>query len=252
MFDRVSSSDSISNMKSLFPKHSHVQAFFSERSDGSMRLAGLTGVGDGAPDPINQVNRTAFFEKMGLGEKKIVSAQLVHGNKVVFVDKDSPEYIHETDGLITTESDVALTITSADCFPVYLYDEKRGMIGLAHVGWQGAVKGVVTKMLQMMEESGSVAQDIEVAIGPGICQKHYAIPEERVPFCSDYSQALSEIDGKTYLDIKKIIIQQLESGGVEHIARESDCTFESPEKYFSYRRDKPAILEVHVAGIVLV
>ena len=44
---------------------------------------------------------------------------------------------HGVDGLVTDEPGVALTIFSADCTPVLLFDPVARAIGAAHAGWHG-------------------------------------------------------------------------------------------------------------------
>jgi YfiH family protein len=238
-------------MDALLQKYSGVRAFVSEKKDGSMCLSGLTGARGNAPDPKNASNRKQYLEKLGLWKKSIISGQLVHGNKVAFVDKNSPAYVLETDGLVTTDLQVVLTVTIADCYPVFFYDKKQRMIGLAHVGWQGAVQDVVSAVVRLMQEKGSHPEDIIVVTGPGICAQHYTIPEERVDLFNRYSGVLSQKGGAIHLDIKKIISQQLEINGVRIFIDESVCTYEHPDKYFSYRRDKPEVIEAQVAVITL-
>lgn len=199
--------------------------------------------------PENIENRKQYFKKAGLAEKKIVAAHLVHGNHVAFVDHSSSDYILETDGLITNDSSVALAITVADCYPVYLYDKKKGIFGLLHVGWQGAAKNIVVEAIRSMKVKGSDPAEIAVVIGPGICQEHYDIPLERAIFFKNYSEAISEKDGQLYFDIKKIIYRQLKESTITTIFDSGECTYCLSEKYFSYRRDKPRNIEVMVAVI---
>jgi YfiH family protein len=234
-------------MPSIFPQFSEIKALVSEKQDGSMSLSDTSKNGK----LKNIENRKRYFTKVGLNRKRIITARLVHGNHIAFVDRYSPDAIPETDGLITTDLSVVLAVTGADCYPVYLYDVKKKMIGLVHVGWLGAVKYAASETIHAMQERGSNPYDIAVAIGPGICQKHYSIPEERVPLFKDYPEAFLQKDHQTFLDIKKIIRCQLEESGVTNIIDSEECTYCLPEKYFSYRRDKPEIIEAQIASITL-
>ncbi|MDP3957287.1 MAG: peptidoglycan editing factor PgeF [bacterium] len=232
-------------MQTFLRQFPEIIAVLSEKKDGSMRL--LPKPEDWLSEIIE--NRKQYFKKVGLSGKKVIAAHLVHGNRVAFVDRNSPDYILETDGLVTADSSVALAITVADCYPVYFYDEKKGMIGLVHVGWSGAVKNIVADTIGLMKKEGSNPRDIAVSIGPGICQKHYNIPPERAALFENYPNVILKDGEQLYLDIKGIIYHQLKENGIVMIADSGECTSCLHEKYFSYRRDKPKKIEAMVAVI---
>ena len=52
---------------------------------------------------------------------------------------------HGVDGLVTDEPGVALTIFSADCTPVLLFDPVARAIGAAHAGWRGTAAGIAAR-----------------------------------------------------------------------------------------------------------
>ena len=62
----------------------------------------------------------------------------VHSSRVVKVNKKHISLSNlEADALLTTESNMALAIKSADCLPLILCSEKRNEIAAVHVGWKG-------------------------------------------------------------------------------------------------------------------
>ena len=75
----------------------------------------------------------------------------------------------ECDGLITNEPAVALTIFTADCTPVLLWDPVTGAVGAAHAGWRGTALGIAGKTVDAMVSAfGCRAENIHAAIGPNI------------------------------------------------------------------------------------
>ncbi len=67
----------------------------------------------------------------------------------------------------------------ADCTPLLFADPRRGVVGIAHAGWQGTVRGVASVAVQAMgERYGSRPADIYAAIGPSIGVDHYEVGEE--------------------------------------------------------------------------
>ena len=75
------------------------------------------------------------------------------------------------DGLVTDEPGVALTIFSADCTPVLLFDPVARAIGAAHAGWRGTAAGIAARTVEAMRrEFGCRPENLRAAIGPCISQ----------------------------------------------------------------------------------
>lgn len=217
---------------------------YSTRKDGSMYLAS-----DGF-SVENIKHRKRFFTARRLIENNIIAANLVHGTNVVVVDHVSPGFIPETDALVTKESGIVLTLTGADCFPVYFEDKKAGIIGLVHCGWRGIVGGIVTNTIEVMMSLGATAENIYLTIGPGICKHHFEIQEKDLSAFEAFPEMIIRGE-KLSVNLKKIIITQARRTGIprKHMTDKKECTYCLPEKYYSYRRDKPEELETQVAYI---
>ena len=84
---------------------------FSEKKDGLMKLF---------PDDRNSKNRERFFESKKIPPNRVVSAHLAHGVNIEIVkNSDAAAIKPRTDGLATSEPNLFLTITGADCFAVF-------------------------------------------------------------------------------------------------------------------------------------
>ena len=200
---------------------------------------------------LNSGNRARFFARFS--PKKIVSAELVHGSKIEVVDKNSAEIIDGVDGLITQDPSVLLSITVADCIPVFFYESHRGIIGLVHSGWRGTVAGVAEAAVKAIITLGGDPDKLVVALGPGINVCHFEIQADVLEKFSAYPDSIVHRDGRVFVDLKSIIIEQLTSFGIKptNIENHLDCTMEG-DRYFSFRRDKPEIVETMAAVIGLV
>lgn len=211
---------------------------FSEKKDGSMYFPVTE------PIPENIANRKRFFESHGLGGRQIVVANLVHGTNVEVVDATTEYRVSETDALVTKESGIVLTLTFADCFPVYFEERTTGIIGIAHCGWRGIVGGIVPNTIKALVKLGGKTENMVLTIGPGICVKHFEIKEDVFPSFSAYTDSVITKDGKSFVDLKKIILKQALIAGItpKNIVDWNECTFCNPKKFFSYRRDKPQSL----------
>lgn len=219
---------------------------YSTRKDGSMYLEK-----DGF-DVENLKHRKRFFTARRLTDDNVIAAHLVHGAQVAVVTQSSAGFILNTDALVTQEAGIVLTITGADCFPVYFEEKRKGIIGIAHCGWRGIVAGIIPNTIQAILQLGGNIEDIYVTIGPGICKHHFEVqPEDLEPF-ADFPTAI--MSGETVtVNLKKIIIMQAREQGMprKHMTDQKECTYCDEEKYFSYRRDKPAVLQTQVAYIAM-
>ena len=192
----------------------------------------------------------------------VVKPILVHGNKVEAVTKEmlaGKSYIEipETDGLITDIPNVVLTTTHADCIPLFVYDSRRKVIGIAHAGWKGTSNGIAYELASaMINNYGCDAANITAYIGPGICKKHFEFGKDYAAECftakNDWMQNFildtAEDQDKVKIDLKGINEHFFNLAGVTKVEISSDCTY-LDERYYSYRRAKDA--ERMLAYIVL-
>jgi polyphenol oxidase len=122
-------------------------------------------------------NRLAFLKKNNLDKKIIISANLVHGKRVVVTDsfKYSQTMI-SCDALITNHPEQVLTLTAADCLPVYFYDPKKQVIALAHAGWRGLVASILPAVINCFKmKYQSQPEDVMVVIGPHLQACHFSV-----------------------------------------------------------------------------
>ncbi|MFZ3032068.1 MAG: polyphenol oxidase family protein [Candidatus Moraniibacteriota bacterium] len=218
---------------------------FSEKKDGLMYLP----MKDALPE--NVANRKLFFESKGLSGRKVVVANLVHGTTVAVVDARAEYFVPATDALLTKAPEIILTLTGADCFPVYLEEKTAGIIGLAHCGWRGIVGEILPKTIAALIDMGGKKESTVLTIGPGICARHFEITEDVLSSFSVYPEYIVQ-DKNIRVDLKGIIKKQAQEAGIasEHIVDTDECTYCLSDKYFSYRRDQPKTIEAQVAYIV--
>lgn len=155
----------------------------------------------------------------------------VHGDKIVLVEKASDELI-ECDALISQAKGLKLFVKSADCMPLVMADEERGIIAAVHAGWRGIMLGIIQKALAKMREMG--AEKIKIGIGPSLGFS-----------CSEFSDPLNEIPEKYHyaiedkkVDLKRIALDQILACGIleKNIEHMDICT-KCDSEFFSFRRD---------------
>jgi YfiH family protein len=232
----------------MHKKQNNIFYGISEKKDGDMKIAGENG-------EKNKENRKLFFKKLNLDYGRVVATKLVHNSTVDFVNnKNAGDLIEGVDGLVTNDASIVLAITVADCVPVYFYDSKNLVIGIAHAGWRGIRKGIIENMLLKLKKQGAKTEILNVIIGPHIKGCHYEVNEDVWHFFKDIPGALVEKHGKTHLKLNKAIISIFTNRGVNinNVSEMNECTHCQKNKYFSYRRDKPKEVQAMVAFIGMV
>ncbi|HRZ34032.1 MAG TPA: peptidoglycan editing factor PgeF [Candidatus Moranbacteria bacterium] len=231
-------------MIKFFQNIPEILAVMSEREDGSMKLF--------KDSDLNLENRKRFFEKIGIGENKIIAAEIVHGIKVEIVNNSSPNFILEADGLITRDKNIFLSATMADCIPVYLYESEKKIIGVIHCGWRGIVSGIIGNAIKETLSIGGKTENLKIALGPGINSCHFEIKDDVLDRFGSYPEFVIRREGKIFVDLKGIIKEQMVDLGIDYknIENNEECTMED-DRYFSFRRDKPKVTEAMVAVIGL-
>lgn len=202
------------------------------------------------PDHVRE-NYRRFLSAIGSCGEHLAMCNQVHGTVIRNVTsadwKNDPyeKVSFEADGLMTAIPGVALTIFTADCIPVLLYDPKRRVIAALHAGWRGTASGIVTKAVEQMSAIyGSDPADILAAIGPGIDQccfeTHEDVPNAMTAALAGVSLPFIQLkdNGKFSVDLKGINARRLEMAGVtpEHIALCRACTCCQPDQFWSHRR----------------
>jgi YfiH family protein len=196
-------------------------------------------------DPLKvQANRRALAEYFGPGAH-FVSPLQVHGDHVHVVsdvtdrgwevlDRDL-----QADALVTDRPGVVLTILTADCVPILLYDPVHRAIGAVHAGWRGTRQEITPKTVRKMGELyGTDPADLIVGIGPAIGGCCYEVGAEVAEHFTDYPESVHEKGGGKYLlDTKQINAAQLVALGIpaEQIEISPICTMCDHERFFSYR-----------------
>lgn len=166
-------------------------------------------------------------------------ASLTQVHDAVVVEAEGPlTPPPEADGVVSATAGLTLLIRVADCVPVLLADPAVRVIGAAHAGRLGMLRGVVPATIKRMRELG--AGEITAWIGPHICGACYEVPvamREEVAAVLPASSATTSW-GTPALDLGAGVRSQLAAEGVR-VVDAHRCTRESTD-LFSYRREGAA------------
>jgi len=184
-------------------------------------------------------NRELFFAALGIDPKSLAIPKQVHGNSVRRVD--SAGHIGECDALVTDVPGVSLSVTVADCAPIFLLDPVLKVVGIIHAGWRGTVARIAEHTIRFMsDEYGSELGRILGYIGPCASVCCYSVGED---VASKFDSAcVRNVDGKMFVDLKSANRDQLVRSGVpaSQIEVSSFCTISDSELFHSFRRDSEA------------
>lgn len=161
----------------------------------------------------------------------------VHGTAVVRAAGPGP--LGDGDAAFTTEGDLPLGVSTADCYPVIV--EGVGGAGIAHAGWRGVAAGVVAALVEAMVAGGVTPR--RAAIGPGIgpcCFEVGAEVAERFP-----EWRTTTTWGTTSVDLRRGLAASLR--GLDLWVSE-DCTM-CGTGYHSHRRDGTSRRQMAVAWL---
>ncbi|MBC8256879.1 MAG: peptidoglycan editing factor PgeF [Candidatus Marinimicrobia bacterium] len=180
-------------------------------------------------------SRDEIIPKFGNKTENLAIPEQVH-SAVVEIAK-LPGIYPAADGLVTTSSDILLTLKVADCVPVFLFDPRKRIIGLVHSGWKGTVENIVQNAIRLMQKNGAETEDIRCYLGPAIGTCCYEVDGEVARKFDDKAKVkINERKWKVGLH-DQISLQLVEMGiPAQNIGVSNMCTYELP-KCHSYRRD---------------
>ena len=98
------------------------------------------------------------------------------------------------DGLVTTNSNILLTLKVADCVPVFLYEPLKRIIGLVHSGWRGTAENIVSNAIKLMQKYGAESRNIRCFLGPAIGKCCYEVDREVSKYINDEAKEKMDYD----------------------------------------------------------
>ena len=162
----------------------------------------------------------------------------VHGTTVA--DIDASGGVREADAAVTRRPGRVLAVLTADCLPVALCHTEGSALGIAHAGWRGLATGVLEATVRAMR---APSDELMAWLGPAIGPAAFEVGDEvRAAFlAADEGSGAAFIptrDGHWLADLYTLARRRLASAGVHRVYGGDACTLSSPERFFSYRRDR--------------
>ncbi|MCD8318410.1 MAG: peptidoglycan editing factor PgeF [Paraprevotella sp.] len=206
------------------------------------------------------LNRHLLCDDLGLDFSRLIIPHQVHADRVCRIDEDffmqtedeKRDMLDGVDAVITRLSQVCVSVSTADCIPVLLYDEAHHAVAAVHAGWRGTARHIPQVTLQAMSAAyGTRPSDVKAVIGPGISQEAFEVGDEVYEAFRKAGFPMEEIarhypvqdaEGgdrkKWHIDLWRANEWLLVSGGVpaDRIQVAGICTYLHSERFFSARR----------------
>jgi YfiH family protein len=200
-------------------------------------------MGTGDDDEAVHENYIRVTEALGIEDDQLTYITQVHGAICHVTDKVlSPDL--EGDAIVTDTPGLGIGVLTADCAPVLFYGQKDDgspVIGAAHAGWGGAVKGILEATRDAMLQAGAKLPSLQAAIGPCITQKSYEVSTGfEKPFLEEDPESARffklMLDGKQQFDLPGYVAFRLKRSGINQITVGGQDTYSEESDWFSYRR----------------
>lgn len=144
--------------------------------------------------------------------------------------------VEGVDGWVTTSPGVLLTVTVADCIPVYLVAPGRA-VALLHAGWRGTAAGILARGVEaLIAASDAPASEIVAHCGVGICGNCYEVGPEVMAGCG----APATGEGPWHLDLREVLARQAEALGLRMVTCSRHCSAHGRPTFYSHRASRGA------------
>ena len=185
----------------------------------------------------------------------VVQPHQVHGSVIKEVTDPftTREELEGVDALITDVPGVAISVRTADCIPVLLYDPVHRAVAAVHDGWRGTVLRLSQKVVAEMHcRYGTNPAELKVVIGPGIGPESFQVGQEVVDAFASAGFPMDQIlkdcgpkaptldnpmNGGLHIDLWRANQWLLEESGVKTIQVAGICTYRNNDRFYSARRE---------------
>lgn len=211
-------------------------------------VAGITGRGSEAgrgfdlglwsEAPVGEVmRRWGLFRGAMAGFTTVVLGNQVHGTEVRAAGAGGGWLqVEGVDGWVTTAPGVLLTVTVADCIPVYLAVPGRG-VALLHAGWRGTAHGILARGVAALRSATKAdGADLIMHCGIGICGNCYEVGSEVVSGCG----VAADGPGPWHLDLRQVLVAQAGALGVHRVTVSTRCSAHERPTFYSHRASRGA------------
>ena len=165
----------------------------------------------------------------------VVLSHQIHGTAVQWhrEGQDGWLILDGVDGHATRSPGVLLTVTVADCVPVYLIAPQQRVVALLHAGWRGTAGGMLQQGVDLVRREALVAApELVMHCGVGICGSCYEVGSEVLERLTP-GRRRGVTSG--HVDLREVLVRQAAALGVGDISVSPWCSAHDREHFFSHR-----------------
>ena len=166
----------------------NIRAFSTLRGKGSDNYAefNITHYCGDSPEHVAEC-REKLCNVLGIEDKSLILPRQTHDNKVFCIDnrftalnkEEQAELLYGIDAIITDIPHLCIGVSTADCIPILMYDNVKGVIAAVHAGWRGTVANIAGECISTMQNRyNCFPNDITAIIGPGISLESFEVGNE--------------------------------------------------------------------------
>ena len=189
-------------------------------------------------------NQAPIFTQLGIKPAHMLHFHQVHGSNILTISTPqeaqmiTQQPLQEADGWVFTPlpAQWGAALVTADCVPVFVWDNSGQYAALAHCGWRGVVNHLAQKCVQRLLQHNSTLQ-LNAWLGPHIQACCFEVQQDvAAQFAPD---CVTTKNGKLFVNLNTELIRQLTSAGIPtaNIHAPYYCTCGDKENFFSWRRD---------------
>ena len=164
-----------------------------------------------------------------------------HTNICKIIDSKFPDKFI-ADSIITRRDDIILSILTADCTPILLYENKEQIIGAVHAGWKGAQKGIIENTVEQIMNIGGKIENTFAIIGPCIQQDSYEVGiefyQEFIRQDPSNKKFFETVNSRKYFDLQAYCSNKIYQIGIRKYDVIEMDTYKNETDFFSYRRSQ--------------
>ena len=200
-----------------------------------------------------RLNRELLCRCLGLELPRLIMPRQVHGACVRRIgegffgltDEAKAAALEGVDAVMTDLPRTCVSVSTADCIPILLYDHVHRIIAAVHAGWRGTVNFLVLRTLRRMHEYyGTEAFDVLACIGPGISWEAFEVGDEvfdafhKAGYPMHAIATYDPCAKKHHIDLPEANAIQMKYFGMheDFIGDCRICTYRRHEDFFSARR----------------
>ena len=188
-------------------------------------------------------NRLIAMKNLNLNKKKLILIKQTHSSKVIRISESNLGQNLEADGVITSLNNVVLGILTADCAPIFIYDDNNKFVCNLHSGWKGTLNNISQKAIKLFDKYQIKRKNLTAIVGPCLSVKNYEVDnnfqkkfiEKDIKYSRFFHYKNKK---KSYFNLRALINYQLSELGLKRIHNINRDTYSNYNLFFSHRRAK--------------